>query len=339
MSTYTVLVTDYAWPDLEIERRLLGEIGAELLVAASGSAAEIADEIIRLAPQADAILTCWATVPPAALEAGTRCILVSRYGIGLDNIPVQRATELGIVVTNVPDFCLEEVSDHVMALLLASARQIVPQNAASRAGQWQRETGRTIPRLRGQTLGLIGYGNIAQALVPKAQGFGMRVLAYTPRLTPGPLANGVIAVGKLDDLLAQADYISIHAPLTDETRGLIDEAALRLMKPSAVLINTSRGAIVDESALVHGLVEGWIAGACLDVLVQEPPPPDHPLLGLPNVIVTPHAAFYSAAAVAELQEKAARNVADVLQGRRPTHIVNPAVLQQANCRAFPPKLS
>lgn len=334
MPAYKILVTDYAWPNLDIERQILAGIDAELIVAERGSA----EEIIRLAPQADAILTCWAQVPPAALEAAPRCLLVSRYGIGLDNIPVQRATELGILITNVPDFCLEEVSDHAMALLLASARQIVPQATASRVGRWQRETGRAIPRLRGQTLGLIGYGNSARALVPKAAGFGLNLIAYTPRLAPGLLANGVEAVDRLDDLLTRADYISIHAPLTDETRGLIDEAALRRMKPNAVLINTSRGAIIDETALVRALTEGWIAGACLDVLIQEPPPPDHPLLSLPNVIVTPHTAFYSQASIAELQRKAAQNVAQVLQGQRPQHIVNPEVLERVNCRAFDPGL-
>ncbi len=328
MSTYKILVTDYAWPDVEIERQLLAAVGGELLVAETGSAAEI----IRLAPQADAVLTCWAKVPEAALEAAPRCRIVSRYGIGLDNIPLAKATELGILVTNVPDFCAEEVSDHAMALLLATARQIVPQAGASRAGGWRRETGRVIPRLRGQTLGLIGYGNSARALRPKAAGFGLNVIACTPRLTPGPLADGVEAVNQLDDLLVQADYISIHAPLTDETRGLIDEAALRKMKPNCVLINTSRGAIIDEAALVRALAEGWIAGAGLDVLVQEPPPADHPLRSLPNVILTPHAAFYSEASIAELQEKAARNVAAVLLGKRPGHIVNPEVLGQANCR-------
>lgn len=331
MPAYTILVTDYAWPNLEIERHLLRTLDAELLVAETGSR----EEIIALAPQADAILTCWANVPAAALEAASRCLLVSRYGIGLDNIPVQRATELGILVTNVPDFCLEEVSDHAMALLLASARQIVPQATASRKGGWQRQTGRTIPRLRGQTLGLIGYGNSAQALVPKASGFGLKLMAYTPRLLPGRLPNGVQAVNRLDDLLEQADYISIHAPLTDETRGLIDERALRRMKPNAVIINTSRGAIIDEDALVRALQENWIAGACLDVLVQEPPPPDHPLRNLPNVIITPHAAFYSEASIAELQQKAAQNVALVIQGEQPQHIVNREVLGQPNCRAFP----
>lgn len=332
MAAFTVLVTDYAWPDLEIERAILAAAGGELLVAPTGSA----DEIIRLAPQADAILTCWAKVPEAALEAAPHCRIVSRYGIGLDNIPIAKATELGIVVTNVPDFCLEEVSDHAMALLLALARQIVPQAAASRDGGWQRETGRTIPRLRGQTLGLIGYGNIARALVPKAQGFGLQVIAYTPRLRPGLLENGVEAVNRLEEVLERADYLSLHAPLTAQSRGLIDGAALRRMKPSAVLINTSRGALIDEAALVQALAEGWIAGAGLDVLVNEPPPTDHPLRRLPNVILTPHAAFYSDAAVAELQEKAARNVADVLQGKLPRPIVNRGVLEQANCRAFPP---
>jgi len=331
MPTYTILVTDYAWPDLEIERQLLNAIDAQLLVARTGSP----EEIIALASQADAILTCWAQVPAAALEAAPRCRLVSRYGIGLDNIPVQRATELGILVTNVPDFCLEEVSDHAMALLLTSARQIVPQATASREGGWQRQTGRAIPRLRGQTVGLIGYGNSAQALVPKAAGFGLKVLAYTPRLTPGLLENGVRATNRLDDLLEQADYISIHAPLTDETRSLIDARALRRMKPNAVIINTSRGAIIDENALVRALQENWIAGACLDVLAQEPPSPDHPLRNLPNVILTPHAAFYSEASIAELQQKAAQNVALVLRGEQPQHIVNREVLGQPNCRAFP----
>lgn len=328
---YTILVTDYAWPNLDVERRLLSAVDAEVIVAETGSVGEIT----RLAPQADAILTCWAKLPVAALEAAPHCRIVSRYGIGLDNIPVVRATELGIVVTNVPDFCREEVSDHAMALLLASARQIVPQATASWAGGWQRETGQPIPRLRGQTLGLIGYGNSARALVPKAQGFGLNVLAYTPRLTPGWLANGVEAVNRLDDLFPRADYISIHAPLTAETRGLIGEVALRRMKPNAVLINTSRGAIIDEAALVQALREGRIAAAALDVLAQEPPPADHPLRSLPNVILTPHAAFYSEASIAELQEKAAQNVADVLQGKLPVHIVNREVLGQANCRAFP----
>jgi len=328
VADYKVLVTDYAWPALDIERRVLAEVGADLIVAQTGEAAEL----IELAPQADAILTCWKQVPPAALEAAPRCLIVSRYGIGLDNIPVDQATRLGIVVTNVPDFCLEEVSDHTMALLLACARRIAQFSQATRSGVWNLKMGQPIFRLRGQTLGLIGYGNIAKTLALKAAAFGLKIIAYTPRLEPDALEPFGTATQDLDELLRQADYVSIHAPLTEQTRRLIDARALRLMKPAAYLINTSRGAIIDETALHQALTEGWIAGAALDVLVQEPAAPTHPLLALENVIITPHAAFYSETAVAELAEKAAVHVAQVLRGKIPTNVVNLTVLNQQNCR-------
>jgi D-3-phosphoglycerate dehydrogenase len=328
MARFHVLVTDYAWPSLEIERRILGEVDAGLLVAERGDEAEL----LQLAPRADAILTCWKQVPVPVLEAAPRCLVVSRYGIGLDNIPVEQATRLGILVTNVPDFCLDEVSDHTMALLLACARRVVRFAGATRDGVWNLDAGRPMPRLRGQTLGLIGYGNIAQALIPKARGFGLQILAYTPRLRADALEPFGAVTNELEVLLNQADYVSIHAPLTDETRGLINAKTLRQMKPTAYLINTSRGAIIDEGALHQALVEGWIAGAALDVLAQEPPDPDNPLLRLDNAIITPHAAFYSETAIDELEAKAAGRVAQVLRGERPSNIVNPAVLQQDNCR-------
>lgn len=328
MSTYKVLITDYAWPTLDVERTLLAPVDAELLVAQNGAEAEL----IELAPEADAILTCWKRVTAAVLDAAPRCRLVSRYGIGLDNIAVDHATALGILVTNVPDFCLDEVSDHVMALLLALARRITRFVAETRTGLWSQKTSRGTPRLRGQTLGLIGYGNLARAVAPKALGFGLKVLAYTPRLPKDALAPFGTATNDLDFLLREADYISIHAPLTAETRGMIDARALRLMKPTAFLINTARGAIIDEAALITALREGWIAGAALDVLAQEPPPPDHPLLALENVIVTPHTAFYSEAATIELAQKATEHVAQILRGERPTNLINPAVLAQPNIR-------
>jgi D-3-phosphoglycerate dehydrogenase len=328
MSTFKVLITDYAWPTLDIERAILTAVDAELIVAQTGEELEL----IQLAPQTDAILTCWKRVTAAVLDAAPHCRLVSRYGIGLDNIAVDRATALGMLVTNVPDFCRDEVSDQVMALLLALARRIVPFANQTRNGVWNLQTGRAIPRLRGQTLGLIGYGNLARALVPKALGFGLKIMAYTPRLAQDALAPFGVATNDLDFLLREADYVSIHAPLTPATRGMIDARALRLMKPSAFLINTARGAIVDEGALFTALQEGWIAGAALDVLAQEPPPPDHPLLTLDNVIITPHTAFYSQAAIAELAHKAAAHVAQVLGGETPTNLVNPMVLTQSNCR-------
>ncbi|HET6172732.1 MAG TPA: C-terminal binding protein [Gaiellales bacterium] len=320
-----VLVTDYAWPSLEIERAILSEVDAELVVAESGEAAEL----VALAPGADAILTNWKRVPVEALDAADRCVVVARYGVGVDNIPVAHATRLGILVVNVPDFCVEEVSDHALALLLACARRIVTFARSTREGQWDLlGLGRGLPRLRGQRLGLVGFGNTARALVPKARGLGLEVAAYTPRLAPGHDPHtGVELTDDLAGLLASSDYVSLHAPATPETAGLIGEQALRGMKPSAYLINTSRGALVDEAALQRALTEGWIAGAALDVLGQEPPRPDHPLLALGNVIATPHAAFYSETAIAELETKAARNVAAVLRGEVPVNLVNPAVLE------------
>ncbi len=326
--TRRILITDIAWPDLDIEKEVLAAVEGKVMVAGDGTP----EEIIALAPQADAILTCWKDVPAEALDIAPNCRVVSRYGIGLDNIPIGRATELGMLVTNVPDFCLEEVSDHVMALLLATARQLLPLARTPERSGWTRETPRPIPRVKGQTLGLIGFGNIARALVPKALGFGLRVMAYTPRLRPEDAPQGVEVTNDLATLLAAADYVSIHSPLTEETAHLIDDAALAQMKPNALLINTSRGGVIDEGALVRALKEGRIAGAALDVTDPEPPSGDNPLLSLENVIVTPHAAFYSVAATAELARKAAENVVTVLRGEVPKTLVNAEVLDQENCR-------
>jgi D-3-phosphoglycerate dehydrogenase len=328
MSRFTVLVTDYAWPALDIEKAILAGVDAGLLVAETGDE----DELVALAPRADAILTNWKRVPADALDAASECLVVSRFGVGLDNIPVDRATELGMVVTNVPGFCVEEVADHAMALLLACARRVVSLARETRSGTWTLEHAGGLPRLRGQTLGLIGFGDIARRLVPRARAFGLEVIAYTPRLSREALPEGVRAAASLQDLLRSSDYVSIHAPSAPETRGLIGEAELRAMKSSAYLINTSRGALVDEEALRFAIESGWIAGAGLDVLSEEPPRPDHPLLRLDAVIVTPHVAFYSEAAIAELERKAAENVADVLSGRVPKTIVNPAVLDSPALR-------
>lgn len=328
MSQFTVLITDYAWPTLASEQRILGQVGAELLVATSGEEAEL----VQLAPQADAILTCWKRVTPAVVDAAGRCRHISRYGVGLDNIAVARATEQGIVVTNVPDFCVEELSDHTFALLLACARGVVGFATTTRQGRWDNKGQGVLPRLRGQTLGVIGFGHSVHALLPKARGFGLRIIAYTPRLAADALAAPDIATQDLDFLLQEADYISIHAPLTAETHHLINERAFRLMKPTAYLINTARGAIIDEDALYKALEKGWLAGAALDVLSQEPPAPDHPLLQREDVIITPHAAFYSGSAIEELARKAAYHVAQTLRNETPHNIVNPQVLIQANCR-------
>ncbi len=322
-ATFTVLVTDFAWPSLEIEREILERADAKLLVAERGDA----EELTALAGQADAILTNWRRIPPEALEASPRCLVVSRFGIGVDNIPVERATELGIIVTNVPGFCTEEVSDHTMALLLACARRIDALTQSVRRGSWSIEPAQGLRRLRGQTLGIVGFGAIARSLVPKAAAFGLEVVAYTPRLEASDLPPGVLKAESLAQLLAASDFVTLHAPVTPETGDLIGETELRSMKPNAYLINTSRGALIDENALARAVKESWIAGAALDVLSVEPPPSDHPLLGLEGVLLTPHSAFYSVEAVADVELRAATNVAMVLSGRLPPSIVNPDVLE------------
>ena len=317
LPSYRALITDYAWPSLDIEREILGAVGAELLVAETGAE----EELVALAPRADAILTCWKPVTAAVLDAAPRCRVVSRYGIGLDNIAVSRATELGIVVTNVPDFCLDEVSDHALALLLACARQVVPYARATRGGAWQQTTVRPLPRLRGQTLGLVGYGKIARTLVRNALGLGLRVIAYTPRLAPDALAPFGRATNDLGELLREADYVSLHAPATPETRGMIDEAAIELMKPTSYLINTARGPIVKESVLVSALKEKMIMGAGLDVFEVEPHP-QNPFLDLPNVVVTPHLGGATNEATDRSLELSMLNITQVLHGGEPVHRVN-----------------
>lgn len=326
---FQVLITDYAWDSLDIERAILSPAGAELIVATSGDEAEL----IALAPQADAILTNWQRVTPAVLDAAPRCRIVSRYGVGIDNIAVDRATELGILVTNVPDYCVEEVSDHALALLLACARSIPVYDRGTQAGRWDLPSGKPLYRMRGRTLGIIGCGRIGLALAAKAQGIGLRVLGYGPRIEEGE-RDGVTFTRNLTWLLSEADYVSLHTPLTIETQGMVNAAFLRQMKPEAFLINTSRGAVIDETALAEALRAGVIRGAALDVLSVEPPPPDHPLPGLPNCLITPHCAFTSVESLAELQQRAARHVAHALKGELPPHIVNPAVLDADHLRVW-----
>ena len=328
-SRFRVLITDYAWDSLDIERRALGLVGAELLVADTGDEAEL----VALAPQADAILTNWKRVTPAVLDASPRCRIVSRYGVGVDNIAVNHATELGIIVTNVPDYCVEEVSDHALALLMACARSIPAYDRTMQQGRWDLPAGKPMYRMRGRTLGIVGYGRIGQALADKAKGIGLRVLAHTPDIEEGE-RDGVTCTRNLTWLLSESDYVSLHTPLTDATRGMVNSDFLAQMRPGAFLINTARGAVIDEPALADALARDVIRGAALDVLSAEPPPADHPLLGLPNCLITPHCAFTSVESLEELQQRASAHVALVLQGELPPHVVNPAVLNAANLRVW-----
>ena len=323
MNSKNVLVTDYTWPSTEPEAEVLAEAGASLLIAETGEE----EELIELVPQADGILTCFKHVTAAVIRAGKKLQVIGRYGIGVDNIAVEEATRQGIPVTNVPAYCLDEVAEHAMAFLLACARGICRYNSAVREENWELKTGMPLYRVRGRTLGILGFGKIGQTLAEKAGGFGMRIVAYDPYLDDETISRNGAQPLSLDELISESDYLSVHSPLTPETEDLIDEERLRQMKPTAFLINAARGAVINIDALVTALREGWIAGAALDVFVPERLPADHPLLALPNLIATPHVAFYSEESVLDLQVKAARNVRDILSGKRPEAVVNAEVLE------------
>jgi D-3-phosphoglycerate dehydrogenase len=320
---WRIVVTDIAWPSIQPEAEVLAQVGGELILAQAGTE----EELMALVVDADAILTCWNQVSANVIARGKKLKVIGRYGIGVDNIDVQTASAHGILVTNVPTYCLDEVSEHAMALILACGRRICFYNHRVHSGNWEISSDKQVFRLRGKTLGIIGFGNIGQRLAQIARGFDMHVLICDPFIS-GELAqkHNSQKTG-LEFLLQNGDFISIHAPLVESTHMLIDESKLRSMKPTAYLINTARGKIIDQDALVLALKNGWIAGAALDVFTPEPLPQDHPLLSMPNVITTPHTAFYSEEALLDLEIHAAENVAMALSGHRPPFIVNPEVLE------------
>lgn len=312
---FRVLLTDRAWPDADIERQILGEAGAELIEAPTQDEATLA----KLAADVDAIATCWARVTNAVIEAAPRCRVISRMGIGLDNIALETATRRGIPVTNVPDYCIGEVADHALALLLACARKIAWFHQRTKSGEYQLKSGPLLRRLTGQTLGLLGLGPIARNLVPKARALGLSVIACT---RTGKAYDTGCRMVSLSELLEQSDYLSLHAPLTPETKHVLGAAQFSRMKPSAYLINTSRGGLVDHTALWQALEQRQLAGAALDVFEPEPPDLTLPLYRDERVIVTPHAAFASEESIIELRTRVARQIAAVLLGQRPENIVN-----------------
>ena len=315
-----ILVTDYQWPDLEIEKRILGEVGAELVVAPDGLEATLAG----LAQGCGGILTCWAKTTRRVIEAALPDLkVIVRYGIGLDNIDVEFATQRHIPVLNVPTYCVVDVAEHTLGLILALSRKIAFFDRRVRQASWNIQEALPLRRLVGKRLGLIGLGNIGREVAKLAQAFGMEVCAYTPRLSAEQAREAGVSALPLDQLLATADFVSLHLPLTPESTGLIGASQLALMKSAAFLINTSRGKLLDEEALYQALSTGRLAGAALDVRIQEPPAPGDRLLQLENVLHTPHAAFFSRESIEELQEQAAWEARRVLAGQAPLNLVNP----------------
>jgi D-3-phosphoglycerate dehydrogenase len=312
-----IAVTDSPFPSLDPAKAALARIDPELQVANSASA----EDILAVGRDADALLVTYAKLPGDLLRQLRRCKAIGRFGLGVDNIDIAAATELGITVTYVPDYCMQEVSDHAMALLLALARKVPQSNALVQAGRWDMPAVVPIHRLAGRVLGLVGFGNIPRALAPKAKAFGLRVVAHDPNVSQQALADVGVESMSFDRLLEISDFVSIHAPLLPVTRGLFNAEVFGKMKQGSYLINTARGPLVDEDALLAALDSGRLAGAALDVVAVEPLPKESRLIGRDNVVLTPHTGFYSVEALNELQTKCAADVARVLSGETPVYPV------------------
>jgi D-3-phosphoglycerate dehydrogenase len=317
MARFLIAVTDSPFPSLDPAKAALARVDPELRMAKSASA----EDILAVARDADAILVTYAKLPGELLRQLTRCRAIGRFGLGVDNIDIPAAAALGISVNYVPDYCMQEVSDHAMALLLAMARKVPLSNKLVQSGRWEVPPIVPIHRLSGRVLGLVGFGNIPRALAPKARAFGLRVVTHDPYVSPDMLSAAGVDGVSFDRLLEMSDFVSIHAPLMPATRGLFNADVFHKMKKGAVLINTARGPLVDEAALIAALDTGRLGGAALDVVTTEPLGKDSKLLGRDNVILTPHTAFYSVEALEELQTKCAADVARVLSGEQPVYPV------------------
>ncbi len=316
---YQVMITDCDHGSIEEEKEELGRIGAELILA------QIREEedLIRVCKEADGLINQYAILNRNVLGHLPRCKVIARYGVGVDSIDLRAATDLGIIVANVPDYCIDEVASHAVAMLLTLIRKTALFDRKVKSSQWDFRQGAPIHRIQGKTLGLIGCGKIGLEVAKRMSAFGVKVITFDPYLEK--VSEG-IKLEDFDTVLKESDFISIHCPLNDSTRHLIGDESLKKMEKKPILINTSRGPIVDERALIQALEQGLISGAGLDVLEKEPPDDQNLLLKMENVILSPHVGFYSEESISELKRRTAKNVADVLRGKRPGSLVNREVL-------------
>jgi D-3-phosphoglycerate dehydrogenase len=330
---FKVVATDTHLFPLREELEALGALDCTVVSAVCKSE----DETIAACRDAHVILDTSAKITRKVIGELTNALAICRYGVGVDTVDIPAATEHGIIVANVPDFCFDEVADTAMSLILSVPRKVHRLNALVHQGVWNKEVARPVHKFRGATLGLFAFGNIARNVCRKAAAFGFRILACDPYLIPERVREYPVTLVDFDTLLRESDLISVHAPLTDETRHQFNEAAFRRMKTSAFFFNLGRGPIHDQPALTRALAEGWIAGAGLDVLEKEPPDPADPILKLDNVVFTPHYASYTEEAYQELQRKTGENAAAVLRGQFPKYFVNPEVKATARLLARNPR--
>ncbi len=315
---FKVVITDCDHGSIEEEKREFGRIGAELILA------QIKEEkdLIRVCKDADGLLNQYALLTRKVLEKLLKCKVIGRYGVGIDSIDLKAATDLGIIVANVPDYCVDEVADQALSMILALIRKTGFFDQKVKSDQWDFRQGRPIHRIKGKTLGLIGSGRIGLEVAKRISAFGVRVITFDPYLQKTPAG---IELMDFDTVLKESDFISIHCPLNESTRHLIGEKEFQKMEKKPLIINTSRGPIIDEVALIQALTKRQVSGAGLDVLEKEPPDPQNPLLKMENVIIAPHISFYSEESISELKRRTAENVSSVLLGKWPGSVVNQEV--------------
>jgi len=320
---YKVVLTDNDNYPIEIEKQVFSELNINFIYLNTKDP----DEIIKESRDADALMCAYARIDSAVIAELKKCRVIVKYGIGVDNIDIEAASKAGIWVANLPDYAVFEVANHTIALILALNRKITLFNNGIRKGSWGFTMGIPINRIDDQILGLIGFGNIAQKVAQKAQGIGLSVIALDPFIDESFMSSkSVKKIEALEGLLKTSDFVSLHSPLNDTTKGIIGEKELKMMKPDAYLINTGRGGLIDEPILIKALKEKWIAGAGLDVFLKEPIDINNELLKLGNVILTPHAAYYSEQSLQNQRRMAAESALDVLKGGTPRSFINKNLL-------------
>jgi D-3-phosphoglycerate dehydrogenase len=318
MGQWKAVVTDHGFADIEQERRILEEAGCDFSVAQC----KTAEEVVEAARGAHALLVQWAPITPEVIETLNECKIIVRYGIGVDNVDLEAAKAKGITVCNVPDYCIDEVADHSVALALSLGRQLPQIDRRLRDGVWKIVPDSPMPAFREMTFATAGFGRIARAVLERARPFGFRLAAYDPFVAASEFDKLGVQQLNLDDLFAQADILSLHLPLTPETQHLVNAARLEAMKSHAIVVNTARGPLIDTVALAHALREKQIAFAGLDVFDPEPLPNDHPLRGCDNALLTSHVAWYSESSVPKLQRMVAEEVVRGLRGETVRNQVN-----------------
>jgi D-3-phosphoglycerate dehydrogenase len=325
LGKFKVVITDSDYGSHEIEEEVLSSIGADLVKFQC----KTEDDIIRCCSDADGLLNQYAPITRRVIENLQRARIIVRYGVGVDNIDIKAATERGIFVANVI-YDITDVADHTLSLILSLSRKIIWADRNVKENRWDWKSVQPISRLKDKTVGIIGFGRIGRKVAQRLKGFEVKILSYDPYVPEEIFREYGVEKVDFETLIKESDIITVHTPLTDETRHMIGEKELRSMKREAILINVSRGGIIDEKALYKALKERWISGAGLDVLEVEPPSKDNPLLRLDNVIITPHMAWYSNKSLDEIRRKAAEEVARALSGQIPMNLVNRDMLKKLN---------